>query len=138
MGKKSRDKGARFERRCIKAIAAYTGWPHWERTSRSVTQPDGDLRPVNADGSASSEAEKYFVECKVRAVLSPGLVAKWFDVVMDHYPTHQLSEEPPSIRYIYLMAQDRGPLFVFDSANIIRREKVMGKRNVLHGVSIIL
>jgi len=106
MGKKSRDKGKRFERYCAKhVLPKLTGHPHWKRTQRGDTQHRGDLIPCDAEGKEVALKNSYeIVECKTRAKLPVSEIKAW---------TKDLDAE--SGNWLLIFKQDHGPVFFMES-----------------------
>ena len=109
MGKKSRDKGARFERHCAKhVLPELTGHPHWKRTQRGDAQHRGDLVPCDKEGREVTPAPDLncpeVVECKVRNAMCNSEVRGWVNSLFEM--------GVPNENFMLLIKQDRGLVWV--------------------------
>ena len=81
MGRKSRNKGAAFERESRGLLASLTGWEKWRRTESGQEQRYGDLvrEPCRECRLAPGWPEDIVVECKRRHSLTTGMLDKWWN-----------------------------------------------------------
>lgn len=114
-GKKARDHGADFERRCARLLPQLLDHPHWKRTQRGDTQHRGDLVPCDEPALTGKERadmlDDYHIECKFRANgYTIKDVVKWADATFHQACMERSFKQIGDIQIWLLVGQGRGPV----------------------------
>jgi len=74
----SRDRGKRFEQRCCRLLPGLLDHDHFKRTGSIGKQHRGDIVPCDAAGKVAQDLlDRWYIECKVRAILTPRQIREW-------------------------------------------------------------